>query len=95
MPSSTGSHSFYVEADDGVQVVVDGQTLIDSMIDVATGTTQRITGTPSLTLTAAVLVPIKVRYYQATDLALIALYWKIPGGSSFDIVGSSALYHKT
>jgi len=65
------------------------------MVDVATGTTQRITGTPSLTLTAAVLVPIRVRYYQATGLALIALYWKIPGGSSFDIIASSALYHKT
>jgi hypothetical protein len=68
LPSLTGSYSFKVEADDGVQVIVNGQTLIDSMIDVASGATQSIVGTPALTLTAATapnqqLVPIRIRYY--------------------------------
>ena len=83
-----------------MQVIVNGQTLIDSMIDVVPGTTQSITGTSSPTLTAATapnekLVPIRIRYYQATQQALIALYWKVPGATAFEIIGSSALYHKT
>lgn len=94
-PSATGSYSFKVEADDGVRVTVNGQILIDSMIDAVGGASQAIIGTPVISLVANELVPIHVQYYQATGQALIALYWQEPGQSSFAIIGSPNLYHKT
>lgn len=94
MPKQAGSHSFYVEADDGVRVTVDGQILIDRMTDVVSGNTHRIEGSEALTFSAGGLVPIRVEYYQATGAALIALHWSIPGGSGFEVIASSDLYHK-
>jgi hypothetical protein len=94
MPRQAGSHSFYVEADDGVRVTVDGQILIDRMTDVEADNTHRIEGSKALTLAAGSLVPIRVEYYQATGAALIALHWSIPGGSGFEVIASSDLYHK-
>jgi hypothetical protein len=69
-----------VEADDGVQVIINGQTVIDSMQD-ATAGVQRLTSS-ALTLTQDVLVPIVINYYQATGDAIIALHWNHPGVSA-------------
>ena len=94
MPAQTGAHSFFVEADDGVRVYVDGELLIDSMQDVQDGT-QRITSALAPTLEEGKLVPVHVQYYQATGAALIALYWSVPdSGGSFEIIDSAQLYHK-
>ena len=70
------------------------------MVNVVPGTTQSISNTSSPTLTAASapnqkLVLIWIRYYQAIQEALIALYWKVPGASFYEIIDISALYYKT
>jgi hypothetical protein len=93
-PALTGAHTFFVEADDGVRLSVDGTVLIDSMTE-AVGGTQRLTSEAAVALVAGELVPIEVQYFQATGPALIALYWSDPGSAGeFTVVPSANLYYK-
>jgi hypothetical protein len=53
-PGSTGEHEFFVEADDGVRLFVNGALVIDSMVDVldeADGP-RRLTSAETVALTA-------------------------------------------
>lgn len=63
MPSATGAHSFFVEADDGIRVTVDGQVVIDHLQDAADGVSHSIYSASTVTLQSGQLVPIKVQYY--------------------------------
>lgn len=76
-PVYSESYTFYVEANDGVRVIVNGQTVIDSLVDSATDLdTHLITSKTPLPLQAGALVPITVQYYQNTGIGTVALYWQ-------------------
>jgi hypothetical protein len=72
----TGVYTFATRADDGVQLIVDGQTLID---DWAAHTTAVNRG--QITLQAGVPYSIELDYHHETGRSVIALSWARHGQS--------------
>jgi uncharacterized repeat protein (TIGR01451 family) len=70
-PLYSEEYTFYVLADDGLYLKVDGQVLINSWFD---GNTER-TSTP-ITLQAGQRYNIELRYYENTGSAQAKLYWQ-------------------
>lgn len=81
---STGLYDFRVTADDGVQVIIGGATVIDSpelqWFGVSTGS-MALDGSP---------VSIEVRYYEDRYWDGIRLEWKKPD-SSWEVIPTAAL----
>lgn len=84
----TGNYNFSVYCDDGIRVILDGVTIINSW---APG--GRDVGTTSpVYLVAGTKHDIVVEYYENSQDAFIHLYWQLPGAGSREIIPSSRLY---
>jgi len=93
-PLYSESYTFYVEANDGVRVIVNGQTVIEYLVDSVTDLdTHLITSKTPITLQAGELVPITVQYYQNTGVGMIALYW-LSASQSKQIIPSTAYFNQ-
>ena len=53
MPRQTGAYSFKVEADDGVRLLVNGELIVDRMVDAPANEVHRVEGAPSVQLEAS------------------------------------------
>jgi YD repeat-containing protein len=77
---STQSFCFNAVRDDGVRIWVNNTTLVDSWTDQAVGTPPwTTTGTDCISLTAGVVYPVKVDYYQHDSNATVGLWVKGTG----------------
>jgi hypothetical protein len=82
----SGTYKFYTLSDDGVRLWVDGKLIIDNWTD------HPITeDSGTIALDAVSSYEIKLEFYENTGNAIIALYWKPPGGEK-TIIPSSHLY---
>jgi len=76
VPGKSGTHTFYVVADDGVRLWVDGKQLVDAWRG------QNPTEySAALTLEAGRRYPIKMEYFEDTGNAVARLLWTPPGGT--------------
>jgi len=83
-PSVSGSHTFYLRADDGIRLKVNNQLIIDKWIDQSA---TEWSGT--ISLTAAVPVSIEVEYYEKGGDAVCQLSWAASGLAKQIIPASS------
>jgi len=81
---SDGAWTFYLESDDGSELVIDGSTVIDN--DGLHGMVER---SGSVSLTAGTAYPIRVRYFENSADAGLILRWSGPGQSK-QVVPASA-----
>lgn len=86
-PEASGPHTFFVNADDGVRLWVDGQLVIDHWVD--QGATKY--SSPALNLTAGQKVALALEYYQHLGGATISLSWAPPGGVE-EVIPQARLY---
>ena len=85
-PQLDGDYTFFVSADDGVRLWVDGQLLIDGWIDEATTDYQGF-----ITLNAHQFYNLELDYFQNGGGADVALSWSDPSGS-WSILPQTQLY---
>lgn len=87
VPPVTGTYEFCTSSDDGVQLAVNAQTVVDKWVDQAVttwcGTVDLAEGEP---------VPIALDFYDIMEEAVVKLTWSYPGQSTHATVPSSALY---
>ena len=82
------TYGFYAPGDDGIIVIIDGNTIINDWYDKGGG------GSQVYVDMAAGNHTITVWYYENGGGANIWLYWQIPGGA-FDIVPATAFGQQT
>lgn len=86
-PSTTGAYAFDLQADDGARLYVNNVLVIDGWA-AGSSTAVPLVSAP-ITLTKPVpqdsahRVPIRVEYYENTDIASVHLRWKPPGTTTF------------
>ncbi|MEI6714513.1 MAG: PA14 domain-containing protein [Verrucomicrobiota bacterium] len=73
LPRFTENYTFYVQADDGMRLWVDGQLLVDNWMD---HSVTESSGTVSLT--AGKWVDVKLEYYENLGAATARLLWASP-----------------
>ncbi|WP_347330939.1 DUF6701 domain-containing protein [Marinimicrobium locisalis] len=76
--SQSGDYEFTVVSDDGVRLLLDGQTLIDEWYD---HDDQAFNSAPQ-PLAAGQVYDLQLEYYENQGDADIELYWSRPGGGS-------------
>jgi MSHA biogenesis protein MshQ len=76
---ATGSYVLQTVSDDGVRLVLNGQTLIDQWND-HSPTTHTAN---SVNLVAGQRVPIRLDFYENGGGATVRLQWRTPGQASF------------
>lgn len=74
----TGPYTFFWSTDDGMQVAVDGQLVVDSFNFQGEGAPQ---ASLPITLNAGQRYPMKVRWFQGQGGAAAHVYWQPPGGA--------------
>jgi len=73
LPRFTENYTFYVQADDGMRLWVDGQLLVDNWMD------HSITeSSGTISLTAGKWVDVKLEYYENLGAATARLLWASP-----------------
>ena len=72
VPKYTETYFFKVDYNDAARLWIDGRQYVNDWADHATQQSKEA----QITLQADVPVPIKVEYYEGTDIADIHLYWK-------------------
>ena len=77
-PSVSGVYTFTVRADDGVQLFINNQLVIDKWLNQVSTRVY----TTTVYLTKGKWTPIKVKYYQNTGPAELSLNWTVPNGTS-------------
>ena len=82
---TAGTYTFYVTADDGMRLNLNGQSVVDDFTDHGARTS---TGT--LTLSAGQRVPVLLEYYENTGAASLKLEWSGPGITR-QVIPASAL----
>jgi Mg-chelatase subunit ChlD len=82
-----GLHLFATSSDDGIRVIIDGNTIINNWTDHLPTMNYG-----SINLTAG-QHDITVEFYENTGEAVANLYWLPPGAGNYYIVPSSKLYH--
>ncbi len=85
---STGTYNFYAPGDDGIRLIIDGNTIINDWYDKGGGGS-----TTSLYLTEGVHT-ITLWYYENGGGANVWLYWAQPG-YGYEVVPSSAFGTQT
>ncbi len=83
---TTGTYTIYSKSDDGVQVSVNGQLLIDNYTDHAPTIDQG-----NIQLQSGQKVSIDIKFYQNQGGSLMQLYWSAPGLPQ-QLVPTSQLY---
>ena len=86
-PVVDGIYEFATLSDDGIRVTVDGQVVIDELVDQAP-----TTHIGSVALRAGEIVPLTVEYYEAGGGAVAKLLWRFSQVNS-QIVPRDRLYH--
>ena len=89
-PQFNDTYTFYVTADDGVRLWVNGQLLVDEWIDEAPAT-----WSGTITLVAQQLYNIQMDYYQNGGGAVAQLFWSSPLTGPMTIIPESQLYSYT
>ncbi len=74
----TGAYTFFWSTDDGMQVAVDGQLVVDSFNFQGEGAPQ---ASLPILLNAGQRYPIRVRWFQGRGGAAAHVYWQLPGGT--------------
>ena len=82
----TGTYSIFGTTDDGMQILIDGQLVVDAFY--FQGTTEHA-GT--IDLVAGKRYPIKIRYFEGTGGTEAHVWWQPPGGAK-DVVPTERLY---
>jgi hypothetical protein len=85
-PSKSENYTFYSTTDDGVQVKVNGQVVIDKLIDQSP-----TTNSGSITLQAGQKYDIEIKYYENTGGAVAKLEWS-SSTQAREIIPSTQLY---
>ncbi len=85
LPQTTGAHTFFTSADDGVRLWVNGQLLIDNWTN--QGVTER-QGT--IALTAGIPADIRLEYYESEWGAAVKLEWQ-SGAQARQVIPASRL----
>ena len=85
----TGTYTFYVTGDDGVRLLLNGNTVIDGWRDQGATSYSYTTN-----LTAGTLYDIELDYYEHEGRAVCELQWSYPGQST-EVIPSSQLYSST
>jgi|GEM_PF-552569 WD40 repeat protein len=75
---TTGAYTFHTVSDDGVRLWVNSKLLIDNWTD--HGATEDTT--PSITLRAGQVIPVRLEHYQGGGGATLRLYWSFAGGEA-------------
>ncbi len=82
----SGDYTFYVTADDGVRLKINGNTIIDEWNDQTVST---FSGT--ITLTGNQQIPLELSYYENGVYASVKLEWLTPSGVR-EVVPSFLMY---
>jgi len=77
--TTSGNYQFETVSDDGVRVWVNNQLIIDNW----TSHSQTTDTSSTIALTAGTNYPVRVEYFEAGGVSIIALHWKTPSDSSF------------
>lgn len=85
----TGIYQMQALSNDGVGVVVSGQTVISDPEQHA----DRLSNIGHLTVEAPGYYPIHIEYFQRKGTAALKLFWKTPGGTDFVPVPKNAYAH--
>jgi hypothetical protein len=85
-PKYSENYTFYSTTDDGVQVKVNGQVVIDKLIDQSP-----TTNSGSITLQAGQKYYIEIKYYENTGGAVAKLEWSSPTQAR-EIIPSTQFY---
>jgi glucose/arabinose dehydrogenase len=83
--AEAGTYTFRLESDDGSRLYVDGQEVINH-----DGLHARTAKDGDITLTAGKHA-LEIRYFQAGGGAELALSWRKPGSTTFELVPNSVL----
>jgi len=83
---TTSLYTFYTDSDDGVQLIVNGQTIINDWTQHAP-----TVDTATFQMTAGQKYTIQIKYFQAGGGSLLSLSWSAPGMAE-QIVPTSQLY---
>lgn len=76
---TTGNYQFETVSDDGVRLWINNQLVIDNW----TTHSQTSDTTGNIALTAGVSYSVKVEYFEAGGVSIIALHWKTPSDTNF------------
>jgi hypothetical protein len=89
-PQFNDTYTFYVTADDGVRLWVNGQLLVGEWVDEAP-----TTWSGTIALTAQQRYNLRMDYYQNGGGAVAQLFWSSPLAGPMSIIPESQLYPET
>jgi hypothetical protein len=85
----TGSYEFQALSNDGVEVIVDGNSiLIDPRVH-----SDRLSNVGTLSVQKTGWHSLMVKYFQRKGTAALTLFWKTPGKSEFEVIPAKAYGH--
>ena len=87
--SNPGLYQFKAKSNDGVRIIINDQVVVSDE-DVHS---DRYSLPGVVDVKTPCWYPLVVKYFQRKGTAMIALYWKKPGESSFSIVPAEAYAH--
>lgn len=85
-----GTYGFQANSNDGVQVDIEGQRLIDD----ASWHSDRLSREAWLTISDPGWYALQILYFQRRGTATLQLYWQPPGKAAFSIVPAAVLAHR-
>jgi hypothetical protein len=84
-----GLYQFQALSNDGVEVFIDGQSvLIDPTVH-----SDRLSDVETLTVRETGWHALMVKYFQRKGSAALTLYWKTPGKDAFEVIPAKAYAH--
>lgn len=75
MADFTEVYTFEAQFNDGMQLWIDDQLILDYMVDAKNDLNGHVVQSTPISLTAGSFVPFKLRFYEAIDSAFIILKW--------------------
>ncbi|EUJ10021.1 cytochrome c peroxidase [Methylophilaceae bacterium 11] len=87
----TGSYQFQSYSDDGLRVYINNQLVINNW----TPHGPTLDTSAAISMTAGQRIPITVEFQEFTGGALMELFWKVPGATTYDVVPKVQLYNSS
>jgi hypothetical protein len=85
----TGSYEFQALSNDGVEVIIDGNSiLIDPRVH-----SDRLSNVGTLSVQKTGWHSLMVKYFQRKGTAALTLFWKTPGKDEFEVIPAKAYGH--
>lgn len=85
----TGSYEFQALSNDGVEVIIDGNSiLIDPRVH-----SDRLSNVGTLSVQKTGWHSLMVKYFQRKGTAALTLFWKTPGNDEFEVIPAKAYAH--